>query len=52
MAMAFFEAGFDTPFKAIPFYLLVGMGIAPGLQRSSAPEVRLAPARALPVAAR
>jgi hypothetical protein len=32
MAMAFFEASFDTPFKAIPFYLLVGMTIIPGLQ--------------------
>jgi O-Antigen ligase len=32
MAMAFFQASFDTPVRAIPFYLLWGMAIAPGLQ--------------------
>ncbi len=32
IAMASFEEGFDTPFKAIPFYLLCGMAIAPLLQ--------------------
>jgi hypothetical protein len=32
MAMAFFQESFETPYRAIPFYLLTGMGIAPGLQ--------------------
>jgi hypothetical protein len=32
MSMALFEASFDTPYKAIPFYLLMGLSIAPGLQ--------------------
>jgi O-Antigen ligase len=32
MSMAFFGNYFETPFGAIPFYLLVGAGIAPGLQ--------------------
>jgi hypothetical protein len=31
MARAFFEESFETPFKAIPFYLLMGMCIAPAL---------------------
>jgi hypothetical protein len=31
IAMANFEAGFDTPYRAIPFYLLWGMALAPGL---------------------
>jgi hypothetical protein len=35
-ATAFFEAGFDTPFRAIPFYLVWGMAIAPGLQAKEA----------------
>lgn len=38
IAMASFEEGFDTPFKAIPFYLLCGMAIAPLLQAVPAPE--------------
>jgi hypothetical protein len=33
MAMVNFEAGFDTPYRAIPFYLLWGLAIAPGLHR-------------------
>jgi hypothetical protein len=37
MAMACFEASFETPYKAIPFYLLVGLCIAPGLQLREAP---------------
>jgi O-antigen ligase len=32
MAMASFEGGFDTPYRAIPFYLMVGMAAAPALQ--------------------
>ena len=32
VAMAFFEGNFDTPYRAIPFYLLVGMAAAPGLR--------------------
>ena len=53
MAMAFFEASFDTPYKAIPFYLLMGFSIAPGLLQSSG-ELNARPARAqlLPVAGR
>jgi hypothetical protein len=31
MAMASFQPGFDTPYFAIPFYLMVGMA-APGLR--------------------
>jgi hypothetical protein len=31
MAMAFFEGSFDTPYRAIPFYLLVGMAATPAL---------------------
>jgi hypothetical protein len=46
MAMAFFEGSFDTPYRAIPFYLLVGMGIAPGLQpREGEQGKRPAPAQ-------
>lgn len=37
IAMASFEEGFDTPFKAIPFYLLCGMAIAPLLRAEPAP---------------
>ena len=32
MAMAFFQGNFDTPYRAIPFYLLVGMAAAPALR--------------------
>ena len=35
MAMAFFEESFDTPYRAIPFYLLVGMAMAPALLSTS-----------------
>ena len=53
IAMALFEASFDTPYKAIPFYLLIGFSIAPGLLQSSG-ELNARPARAqlLPVAGR
>jgi hypothetical protein len=43
MAMAFFQESFDSPYRAIPFYLLVGMGIAPGLQ--AVEVLRASPAR-------
>jgi hypothetical protein len=43
LAMASFEEGFETPFKAIPFYLLCGMAIAPGLL--AAPAAGASPAR-------
>jgi hypothetical protein len=52
MAMSFFEASFDTPFKAIPFYLLMGMCIAPGLQRRIAADAYPARAQLLPAAGR
>ncbi len=32
ISMAFVEASFETPYKAIPFYLLVGMSMGPALQ--------------------
>jgi hypothetical protein len=41
MTMAFFEGSFETPFKAIPFYLLAGICIAPGLQLGSVSDVPL-----------
>jgi O-Antigen ligase len=36
MGMALFQESFETPQRAIPFYLLVGMTIAPGLQSGRA----------------
>jgi len=41
ITMAFFEGSFETPFKAIPFYLLAGMCIAPGLRSRSVSDVPL-----------
>ena len=32
MTMALVEQSVDTPYRAIPFYLLIGLSIAPGLQ--------------------
>jgi O-Antigen ligase len=32
ISMAFFEGNFDTPYRGIPFYLLVGMAAAPALR--------------------
>jgi hypothetical protein len=52
MTMACFEAGFDTPYRAIPFYLLMGMTIAPGLQSMGEWHARAARAQLLPVAGR
>jgi hypothetical protein len=36
MSMACFEVSFESPYKAIPYYLLWGMAMAPGLQRQGA----------------
>ena len=52
MAMACFEESFDTPYRAIPFYLLMGMAIAPALQRKGEPHARPAAARPLSFAGR
>jgi hypothetical protein len=52
MARAFFEESFETPFKAIPFYLLVGMAMAPALQAKAALEWRPARPRLLSIARR
>jgi hypothetical protein len=42
MTPCFFEVGFETPYRAIPFYLLAGMGIAPALQAQAKLEARAA----------
>jgi O-Antigen ligase len=41
VGMAFFEGNFDTPYRAIPFYLLVGMAAAPALGVRAHPTRRL-----------
>jgi O-antigen ligase len=48
MARAMFEEGFETPFKAIPFYLLMGMCMAPALQAQGRRIALAASARLLP----
>jgi O-Antigen ligase len=52
MATAFVDPSFDTPYRAIPFYLLVGMAIAPGLQAKGELHARLARPQLLSVARR
>lgn len=52
MSAACFEQSFETPYKAIPFYLLMGMGIAPGLQLKGECDARPARTQPLPVAGR
>jgi hypothetical protein len=52
MAMASFEGGFETPYVAIPLYLLWGMAIAPGLQAKGAADARPARAQLRSVAGR
>ena len=47
IGMAFFEQSFDTPYKAIPFYLLVGMAMAPALQSRGELDARFARAQLL-----
>ena len=44
IAMACFEESFETPYRAIPFYLLMGMAMAPALQWRG--ELHAYPARA------
>ncbi len=45
MAMCSFEAGFDTPYRAIPLYLLWGMAMAPALQTLGGWDAGREPAR-------
>jgi hypothetical protein len=52
MAAACFEQSFDTPYKAIPFYLLAGMTMAPALQSEGERDARTARAQLLSVAGR
>jgi O-antigen ligase len=52
MTAACFDPSFDTPYKAIPFYLLAGMAMAPGLQARREPYARFARAQLLPAAGR
>ena len=52
MAMASFEAGFDTPYRAIPFYLLMGLTMAPALQWRGEWHARPARAQLLPAPGR
>lgn len=52
IAMASFQEGFDTPFHAIPFYLLAGMTIAPALQCTRELRASLARARIWSLAGR
>lgn len=52
IAMACFEGGFEAPYKAIPFYLLVGMSIAPGLQLRGRSDADPGRAQSLPVRGR
>ena len=42
MSMALFEESFDSPYKAIPFYLLLGLSIALALRPPPAPCSRTA----------
>jgi hypothetical protein len=50
MAMAHFEASFDAPYEAIPFYLLTGLSLAPALQSRDALAPRAAPVHVLSAA--
>jgi hypothetical protein len=52
MAMACFEESFETPYRAIPFYLLVGLTMAPALMSEGASYARVARAQLLSVAGR
>jgi hypothetical protein len=44
ISMGFFGNFFESPFGAIPFYLLIGMSMAPALQGKG--EVNARPPRA------
>jgi hypothetical protein len=52
LSMACFEQSFETPYRAIPFYLLVGMAMAPALQWKGELDARLARAQLLSVTGR
>jgi hypothetical protein len=52
MARACFEGGFEVPYAAIPFYLLVGLSIAPGLQSRSEGDAHPVRVRTLSVPGR
>jgi O-Antigen ligase len=52
MSMAFFEESFETPYRAIPFYLLVGMTMAPALQWWGEGDARPARPQLLPAVGR
>jgi hypothetical protein len=52
IAMACFEESFETPFRAIPFYLLVGMAMAPAFQWREELDAYPARAQLLPIARR
>jgi hypothetical protein len=52
MTMCSFEAGFDTPYRAIPLYLLWGLAMAPAVQGTAVLRVRPARARSLSFAGR
>jgi hypothetical protein len=52
MARFSFEEGLETPFKAIPFYLLLGMAMVPALQARQPVNPRPARLHGLPAHAR
>jgi hypothetical protein len=47
MTMCSFEAGFDTPYRAIPLYLMWGMAMAPALRLAKEPDATAADGRAM-----
>jgi hypothetical protein len=49
MVRFFFEEGLETPMKAIPFYLLLGMTMAPAFQPTQAFKLITGRARPAPV---
>jgi hypothetical protein len=52
MVRVSFEEGFETPFKAIPFYLLWGMTMAAALRWQGEVQARLSPAQLRPAGGR
>ena len=52
MARFSFEEGFETPFKAIPMYLLWGMAMVPALQAFRPVEMHSTRLRTMPASAR
>lgn len=49
---AFFGNSFETPFGAIPFYLVMGMAVAPAVKRLAVREEEPQPKRAIPAGTR